>query len=55
MKEKLDELITRLEQLLKAVNFPAKKLALLELKKSSENPNLWQDQDKAKHQAAPVA
>jgi peptide chain release factor 2 len=49
MKEKVEELIGRLDQLIKAVDLPVKKEKLGKLKKLSEDPHLWQDQDKAKN------
>ncbi len=49
MKEKIEDLIARLDQLIKAVDLPEKSIKLGELKKQSEDPNLWQDQDKAKN------
>lgn len=48
MKAKLDELAGRLVKLLRAINFDAKKLELIELKTQSEDPNLWQNQTKAR-------
>ena len=48
MKAKLEELAARLAQLLQAINFEAKKLELDQLKTQSEDPNLWQDQTKAR-------
>lgn len=48
MKDKLDELAGRISQLLQAIKFDWKKIELIKLKKQSEDPQLWQDQAKAR-------
>ncbi len=48
MKAKLDELADRLAKLLLAIKFSAKKEELNGLKSQSEDPQLWQDQTKAR-------
>jgi len=48
MKDKLDELAGRMSRLLGAIKFDEKKVELIKLKKQSEDPQLWQDQAKAR-------
>ncbi len=48
MKAKLDELAARLAKLLRTINFDVKKKELNSLKIQSEDPQLWQDQTKAR-------
>lgn len=48
MKTTLDELNSRVNQLVKAIGLERKKQALAELKQESESPQFWQNQTRAK-------
>ena len=48
MKDQLDALTSRLNQLLQTVNLEGKKKTLIGLKQQSENPKLWQNPQAAK-------
>lgn len=48
MNARIDELAAKMDQLLRQINFSSKQQALTQLKNQSEDPQLWNNQNKAK-------